>query len=398
MTVDQKKNSSLGFRSIAVLAAFAAFILTASSCGKKAQSPPPPPAVTVSQPVQREVTDYLELTGNTQAVNSVQLVARVTGYLDKVLFRDGQAVRKGELLFRIQENTYVSALRQAEGQVAAQKAQLTYAQSQLERYSNLLAERAASQTDVDNWKYQRDSAKANLETAEANLELAKLNLDYTRITAPFSGRIDRRLQDPGNLVGSGPNNTILAQLTQIDPIYVYFSISDMDLARLMALSRGLPGHATSQKWPVQAGLVKEDGYPHEGNLDFSATSLTANTGSLLMRGVLSNPDGKILPGLYTRVRIPVQKKPALLIPDTALSNDQQGYYVMIVNEKNVAERRNVKTGALVDTMRVIEKGLAGNERVIVKGLLKAPPGHQVTPVQENTPDATAAGGNSKAKP
>jgi RND family efflux transporter MFP subunit len=399
MTSCMEKSMSRKFCVITLSAIFAGFMLLMNGCGKKTPPPPPPPAVTVSQPLQREVTDYLELTGNIQAVNTVQLVARVPGYLEKVLFRDGQRVRKGELLFRIQQNTYVSALEQAEGQVAAQKAQLIYAQSQLERYSSLLAERAASQTDVDNWRFQRDSAGANLKTAEANRELARLNLGYTQITAPFSGRIDRRLQDPGSLVGSGPNNTVLAQLTQIDPVYVYFSISDADLSKLRSLSRGLPGPATTNKWPVMVGLVKEDGYPHQGNLDFSATSLTSNTGTLLMRGLLSNPSGDILPGLYARVRVPVEKKLALLVPDSALSNDQQGYYVMTVNEKNIAERRNVKTGPLVDTMRVIEEGLARNERVIIKGLLKAPPGRQVTPVQDSAAaGAVSSPGDSGVKP
>ena len=170
-------------------------------CEKKAQAPPPPPKVTVSQPIQRVVTDYLELSGNTQPVNTVQLVARVVGYLDKVMFQDGQMVRKGQLLFSIQQDTYMAGLQQAEGQVSSQKAQLEYAQSQLIRYTNLLPEKAASQTDVDNWRYQRDSAKANLETAEANRDLARLNLNYTKITAPFDGRIDRRQQDPGQSCG-----------------------------------------------------------------------------------------------------------------------------------------------------------------------------------------------------
>jgi RND family efflux transporter MFP subunit len=365
------------------------FLLFLSGCGKKTQAPPPPPTVTVSQPVLRQVTDYLELAGNTQAVNTVQLVARVAGYLNKVFFHDGQMVKKGDLLFLIQQNTYEAGLQQAEGQVLAQKAQLEYAQSQLVRYTNLLPEKAASQTDVDNWRYQRDSAKANLEAAEANRDLAKLNLGYTQIIAPFDGRIDRRLQDPGNLVGSAANNTVLAQLSQIDPIYVYFTISDVDLARLMESAHGLPGLTNTKKWPVFIGLVEEEGYPHQGHLDFAATSLTTTTGTLLMRGVFANPPGKILPGLYARVRVPLQKKAALLVPDTAISNDQQGSYVLIVNEKNMVERRSVKTGHLVDQQRVIEQGLDGKEWVIVKGLLKAVPGRQVTPVRENLPTAVA---------
>ncbi len=376
------------------------FLLLPGGCGKKAEPPPPAPEVTVAQPVRREVTDYLELTGNTQAVNTVQLVARVAGYLDKVFFQDGQMVKKGQLLFLIQQDTYLNGLQQAEGQVQALKAQLEYAQSQLVRYTNLLPQKAAAQTDVDNWRYQRDSARANLETAEANRDLARLNLGYTRITAPFGGRIDRRLQDPGNLVGSG-TNTVLAQLNQIDPIYVYFTVSDADLARLMGSMHGLPGQAGTKKSPVFIGLVGEEGYPHEGRLDFAATSLTATTGTLLMRGVFPNPAGKILPGLYARIRVPLEKKAALLVPDAAVSSDQQGPYVLIVNGKSVVQRQNVKPGHPVGNMRVIEEGLQGNERVIVKGLLKAHPGSKVTPEGENMPSAAApprSTGETKVKP
>jgi RND family efflux transporter MFP subunit len=367
-----------------VCAIFAVILVFLVSCERKTQTPPPPPTVTVSQPVKDSVTGYLESTGNTQAVNSVQLVARVAGYLDKVFFHDGQMVKKGQPLFLIQQNTYVARLQQAEGQVSAQKTQLEYAQNQLDRYTNLLPYKASAQTDVDNWRYQRDSAKANLKSAEANRDLSRLDLGYTEITAPFDGRIDRRLVDPGNLVGSGAN-TVLAVLNQIDPIYLYFTISDVDLARLMKSISGIPGQGRDKNWPVSAGLVKEDGYPHRGEIDFAATSFTATTGTLLLRGVFPNPDGKILPGLYARVRVPLEKKVALLVPDVAVGNDQQGAYLFIVNEKNVTERRNVKTGHQVGDMRVIEEGLKEKEWVVVNGLVKTAPGRQVVPERENPP-------------
>jgi len=352
------------------------------ACGQKAnQAPPPPPAVTVAQPVQRPVTDYLELTGNTQAVMTVQLIARVTGYLEKVFFQDGQMVKKGQPLFLIQQNTYQDALQQAEGQILLQKTQLEYAEKQWVRYSNLLQQKATSQENVDNWRYQRDSAQANLKVAEAARDLAKLNLSYTEVTAPFDGRIDRRLQDPGNLVGSG-GNTVLAQMNQIDPIYVYFNISDADLARLMGEARWIPGQARAKPWPVYVGLPNEKGFPHEGRLDFASISLTPTTGTLLLRGIFPNPDRKILPGLYVQVHVPVQKKTALLVHEVAVTNDQEGSYVLIVSEKNVVERRTVRAGLTVDNLRVIEEGLNGKEWVISKGLLRAAPGRQVTPERE----------------
>jgi RND family efflux transporter MFP subunit len=327
------------------------------------------------------VTDYLELTGNTQAIYTVQLVARVVGYLEQVLFKDGQIVKKGQPLFVIQRNTYEDNLRQAEAAISQYRAQLQFAESQYARYSNLIEHNAATQSDVDNWRYQRDLAQANLRSAESQRDLAKLNLDYTLVTAPFDGRMDRRQVDPGNLVGSG-GSTVLASINQIDPIYVYFNISDSDLARLRKGTREIPGPSDSRKWSVQVGLPGEDGYPHQGHLDFAAISLTATTGTLLMRGILPNGDGTILPGLYARVRVPLERKESLLVPEVAVGHDQQGSYVFVVNEKNIVERRSVKTGSAVETLRAIEDGLTRKEWVIVNGLLKAGPGRQVTPERQ----------------
>src|SRR5713226_1226434 len=343
-------------------------MLLALQAGCKEQpkpQPPPPPKVTVAQPVQQTVTDSLDLTGNTQAIYTVQLVARVVGYLEKVLFQDGQQVKKGQPLFVIQQNTYEDNLRQAEAAILQYRAQLQWTESQLTRYSNLIQHNAAARSDVENWLFQRDTAAANLRSAEAQRDLAKLNLDYTLVTAPFDGRMDRRLVDPGNLVGSGSNSTVLAQINQIDPIYVYFNISDLDLARLLKVTRGIPGSTDGRKWPVHAGLPNEDGYPHQGYLDFAAINLTTTTGTLLMRGVLPNADGKILPGLYARVRVPLDEKTSLMVPEVAIGHDQQGSYVFVVNEKNVVERRSVKTGPSVNSLRAIDEGLKGTERVIV---------------------------------
>ncbi len=359
-----------------------ALLLILPGCGEKPKpQPPPPPKVTVAQPVHRTVTDNLDLTGNTQAIYTVQLVARVAGYLEQVLFQDGQIVKKGQPLFVIQRNTYEDSLRQAEASIAQYRAQVVWAESQLSRYSNLIQHNAAARSDVDNWRYQRDTAQANLRSAEAQRDLAKLNLDYTVVTAPFDGRMDRRQVDPGNLVGSG-GNTVLAAINQIDPMYVYFNISDLDLARLLKRTGGIPGPSDARKWPVHVGLPGEDGYPRQGHLDFAAISLTATTGTLLMRGILSNSDGRILPGLYARVRVPVEQRAAFLLPEVAIGHDQQGAYVFVVNEKDVVERRSVTTGTTVDSLRAIDEGLTGKEWVIVNGLLKAAPGRQVTPERE----------------
>jgi RND family efflux transporter MFP subunit len=364
-------------------------LVVLSGCKEQSKpQPPPPPKVTVAQPVHRKVTDYLDLSGNTQAIYTVQLVARVAGYLEQVLFSDGQFVKKGQPLFVIQRNTYENNLQQAEAAIQQYKAQLAYAESQFTRFSNLAQTRAASQSDIENWRFQRDQAQANLRSSEAQRDLALLNLSYTDVRAPFDGRIDRRLKDPGNLVGVD-GNTVLAQINQVDPIYVYFNISDLDLARLLKRTGGVPGPTDGRKWPMQAGLPGEDGYPHKGQLDFAAINLTSTTGTLLMRGVLTNPDGRILPGLYTRIRVPVEERAAFLVPDAAIGHDQQGAYVFVVNDKNVVERRGVKTGPAVDALRAIDDGLKGQEWVVVNGLVKAAPGRQVTPERESATGAPA---------
>jgi RND family efflux transporter MFP subunit len=378
-----KKNSP--FRRIQRLSALIIclmLLILPIACKEKASPPPPPPAVTVAQPVRKVVTNYLDLSGNTQAIYTVQLVARVAGYLEKVLFVDGQLVKKGQTLFLIQQNTYQDALRQTEAQILLQRAQLEYAEKQLIRYSNLLQQKATSEENVDNWRNQRDSAQANLKSAEAARDLAQLNLGYTEVTAPFDGRIDRRLVDPGNLVGTS-GNTVLAELNQINPIYVYFNISDADLARLMSEAHWTPGQVRKVEWEIFADLLNEKGQSHTGQLDFASISLTPTTGTLLMRGVFPNSDGRIMPGLYARVRVPVKKGPALLVPQEAIGYDQRDSYVLIVNEQNGVQRLSVKTGSLVDHLRVIEEGLSGKEWVVVNGFQKAIPGRKVTPEKQD---------------
>jgi RND family efflux transporter MFP subunit len=352
-----------------------------SGCGEKnTYAPPPPPEVTVSQPIHQQVTGYLEFTGNTQAINTVQLTARVKGYLEKVFFQDGDRVKKGQLLFLIEQAPYQARLQQAEAQVLQVKAQLDHAETEFARFSDLRRQNAAAQTDVDNWRYQRNNARASLVAAQAARDLAKLDLSYSQVTAPFDGRIDRRLRDPGNLVGAG-ENTVLAQINQIDPIYVYFTINEAELLRRIRATGVSPGEAEKLNIPVYLGLANEDGYPHQGHLDFTGISITPTTGTLLLRGIFPNADGKILPGLFGRVRVQKinSQRVAVLVPETALGYDQLGTYVLVVNDQNVVDRWGVKTGAQVSDRRVIEEGLQGDEWIVVTGLLRAIPGAKVTP-------------------
>jgi RND family efflux transporter MFP subunit len=357
-----------------------------AGCGQEnVYKPPPPPKVTVAKPVQKAVTDYLEFTGNTQAIYTVQLRARVEGYLDALHFQDGADVKKGDLLFTIQPDQYQAQLQQALADVQSQQAALEHAETEFKRYSRLYEQKAAAATDVDNWRFQRDSAKAALMNAQAQVDLAKLNLSYTRVTAPFSGRMGRRLVDPGNLVGAGGQETTLAEINQIDPVYAYFTISEIELLRARKVQQEAGGgDYRSRPVPAYVGLANEQGYPHEGRIDFAAITVDPSTGTLLLRAVLPNTNHVLLPGLFARIRVPVGREAnAILVPEVALGLDQIGRYVLVVNDKNVVERRSVRLGQAFDTMRVIDDGLKGDERVVVNGLLRAIPGREVSPeVQE----------------
>lgn len=380
-----------GAISRAAVAASGLVALLLSACEEKnAYVAPPPPVVTVANPVRQPVTDYLDFTGNTQAIQTVQLLARVEGYLVGIHFQDGADVKKGDLLFTIQPEQYRAQLQQAEAEVLTQQAALDHAETEFARYTKLFQQKAAPATQVDEWRFQRDSAKAALLDAQAQVDLAKLNVSYTRVTAPFEGRMGRHLKDVGNLVGAG-QETLLAEVNKIDPIYVYFTINEIDLLRVKKLRQNT-GAADYRVVPVPAfvGLANEDGYPHEGRLDFAAISIDSSTGTLLLRAILPNQDRLMAAGMFARVRIPVaHEASALLVPEEALGADQLGRYVLIVDDKNVVERRGVELGQLNGTMRVIDKGLTGDERVIVNGLLRAIPGRQVNPKMEEANAAAA---------
>ena len=351
---------------------------------------PPPPPVTVAAPEVRTVTDYIELTGTTQAIATVDLVARVQGFLDQVHFQDGASVKKGDLLFTIQQNTYQAQLQQAQSQLESMQAQLLHAETEFDRYSGLFKQKAASAVDVDTWRANRDQAQAGVLGAQAQLEIAQINLGYTTVTAPFDGRMGRHLIDAGNLVGTD-SQTKLAQINQIDPIYAYFTINERDLLRIRAerAKAGQTGVPTDQV--LELGGANEDGFPHQGKLDFAAITLTAGTGTLELRGIFPNPNYELLPGLFTRIRAPLNERPdALLVPQTAIGRDQAGAYVLTVGAEDVVQRTGIQLGQTVGTLQVVDSGLKTDDRVIVDGLVRAVPGRKVTPRE------APAGGPAKA--
>jgi RND family efflux transporter MFP subunit len=327
------------------------------------------------------VTDDLVFTGNTAPIDAVTLVARVEGYLEKIHFTDGAKVRKGDLLFTIQQDQYKAQLEQAQASVAAQRAALTHAETELGRYTALVKEDSAPQTQVDRWQYERDSSLAALHSAEGQVILAKLNLDYTQVRAPFDGRMGRHLIDTGNLVGGPGQPSNLAEIQRIDPLYVYFTVDERALLRLREQHHARSdGVLAGARIAAAFGLLDETGFPHQGSLDFASLGVAPRTGTLQVRAEFPNPDPAVLPGLFARVRIPTDRpRAAITIAGDAVAFDQQGQYVLVVNAAHVVERRAITTGMQVGDRYVVDSGLELGDWVIVEGLARAIPGRTVAP-------------------
>lgn len=350
----------------------------------------------MAQPLQGPVTDYLELTGNTEAVNSVDLVARVEGFLQSIKVADGQDVKKGQLLYVIEPDTYKAKLDRSHGEVQMYQAQLVQAEADVKRQTALARKDFASQARLDQAIASRDEAKAGIVESKADVRLAELDLGYTRVTAPFDGRISAHEVDVGALVGaSGP--TTLATLVQLDPIHVTFNVDERTVLRIKQARQAEGGGAIDPQTtniPVEIGLQTETGYPHHGRIDYIAPTLDTSSGTLEARAVVDNADHALLPGLFVRIRIPLKKRDAALqVPERVLGSDQGGSYLLLLGANDTVVQQPVETGPLVDGMRVIEKGLKADDQVIVDGLQRAIPGAKVTPERIKLTRPAAAGGS-----
>jgi RND family efflux transporter MFP subunit len=380
----------------AAIAAFGCILL--AGCEQNTYVPPPPPKVEVATPLQRPITRYLEATGNAAAIKSVDLVARVQGFLNSIDYRDGTFVKEGTTLFTIEPETYKLKLEQAQAAQAGAEATLRQAEADFKRQSDLVARQAVSQATLDTSTSTRDNAQASLAQAQANTRIAEVNYGYTKVTAPFDGIVTAHLVSVGELVGAA-SPTQLATIVALDPIWVNFNVNEQDVIRIRAEARrrGLtPTQLT--RLPVQVGLQTEDGYPHQGNLDYASPTLNQSTGTLAVRGVIPNPDRVLLPGFFARVRVPLEEqKDALLVPDTSLGSDQGGRYVLVVTPDNTVEQRKVQIGPIEGTLRVIEDGLKADDRVVIGGLLRAIPGQKVDPQLQKIEQPKAGDAKTDAK-
>jgi RND family efflux transporter MFP subunit len=349
-----------------------------AACGQGNQyAAPPPPKVTVVLPVAQDVTRYFDATGNAAAVNSVDLVARVQGFVQAIGYTDGQFVKKGTSLFTIEPEPYRLKVEAAKASVTSAQATLTQALAEYQRQADLIQKQVSTQANYDKALAQRDSSQADLQSAQANERQAEINLSYTDVTAPFDGFVSARQVSIGQLVGAS-SPTVLATIVQLDPIWVNFTASESDALQVRA-NLAASGRTVADLIgdPVEVALQNESDFPHVGKLDYVAPFVDPSTGTQAARASLANADRALIPGYFVRVRVPSKPIPALLVPDVAIGSDQGGRYVLVVNKDNVVEQRQIDTGRLVGDLRVIDKGLTKDDRVVIGGIMRAIPGQKV---------------------
>jgi RND family efflux transporter MFP subunit len=357
-------------------------------------TPAAPAPVAVSYPVERDVTDYVDFTGRTTAVDSVEVRAHVWGYLEKVNFKEGALVRKGEVLFELDPRPYQALLNQAKAKVVQDQAQLTFDEAEYQRNVKLAGTGAASKSDLDKTAAARGVDMANIAADKAVVAARQLDLEYTKVLAPVSGRVSRYVVTVGNLIQSGDQGggTLLTNIVSMDPMYAYFDVDEHTALRVRQLIReGKSDSPREGGFPVSLGLANEEGYPHQGTINFVDNQVNPKTGTIRLRGVFPNKDQVLLPGFFVRVRTPVGRRhKALLVSERALDTDQGQKIVYVVNEKNAVVVRPLRLGALQNGLREITDGLKPGERVIVTGLQQVRPGATVEPNLVDMPVQAAA--------
>ena len=360
-------------------------LIALAGCQSRASEGSPgglgPPPVSVAAAVERQVQEFDEFTGRLEAPESVDVRPRVMGYIKAVHFRDGQEVKKGDLLFTIDPDPYVAELAKARAQLASAQTQVELARDDEARGRKLIDVKAISQQEYDQLTSGTRNAAANVQAAEAAVESAELNVGYTQISAPIAGRVSRAnpTATVGNLVNIG--DPVLTSIVSLDKVYAYFDVDEdayLKYVRLFKEGAG-PGSRTNAN-QVRMGLADEDGYPHRGTMDFVDNKLNLQTGAIRVRGVFDNSDRRYTPGLFARIRLVGSATyTAVLTPEQAIGTDQSKKFILVVGQNKTAQFREVKLGALIDGMRVIKSGLFPGDLVVVDGVQRVRPGQAVTP-------------------
>ncbi|MGH8659393.1 MAG: efflux RND transporter periplasmic adaptor subunit [Gammaproteobacteria bacterium] len=360
-----------------------------ASCGQpvadQSSAKAPPPAVSVAEVLVKEVTEWDEFTGHIEAVETVQIRPRVAGYIERIEFKEGKEVNKGEVLFVIDQRPFQAELLRAEAERARSHARSGLARAQAIRAQKLVAKRVISQDEFDERMAADAQARAEIRAAEAAVAIAKLNLEYTEVRSPIDGRAGRALVRPGNLVSGGemiPDPTLLTTVVSLDPVHVYFECDEQTYLRYGAMVRhGERPSSREVANPVFVGLANEEGFPHAGRMDFVDNQLDPATGTIRARAVLDNRGRLFTPGLFARIKLLGSGKfPAVLVDDKAILTDQDRTYVYVLAAGNLAERRDVKLGRIIDRLRVVTEGLNAGDTIIVHGVQKVFfPGLPVTP-------------------
>lgn len=368
-----------------------------ASCGERQQQGggPPPPQVTVAKPIKRTVFDYDEYVGRFTAVNSVEIRARVSGYLDKVHFRDGQLVNQGDLLFTIDKRPFQNTLDQARANLVQAQSNVAYTESDYTRGQQLVRDKTITDQTFEQRAQAFRNAKASVANNEAAVRQAELDLEFTELRAPVNGRIGDRRVSPGNLVtgGTAGNTTLLATIVSTDPIYFEFTFDEASYLRYERLARtGQDIASRNASVKVALKLIDEDDFAHEGRMDFVDNVIDRSTGTIRGRAVFANPNEVFTPGMFARVRVPASPPyEGLLVPDAAIGTEQAKRFVMVVDARNVAHPKYVTLGQLTsDNLRVIKDGVGPDDRIVVSGLMQARPGTKVQPQEENAKPAAPA--------
>ena len=357
-------------------------LLTGCKNDTVSQQAPPPPDVTVAAALNREIQEWDEYTGRLRAVETVELRARVSGFLESVNFVDGQMVNKGDLLFVIDPRPYKATLDVAKAELARADATLALATNDMERAEQLLANRAISAEEYDTRSKQVLQAQAAMQAAQAKVTEAELDVEFTEIRSPINGRMSRNMVDVGNLISGGfEAASLLATVVSMDPIHAYFTGSEQDYLRYTRLARtGSRPSSRETANPVEMALINETGFPHKGEMDFVDNEIDASTGTMQGRAIFENDDHELIPGLFVTIRLLGSAEyQGVLIPDQAIGKDQSNTFVLVIDESNIANYRPITLGPIIDGLRVVRSGLQAGENIVIEGLQRVRPGQPVTP-------------------